>query len=79
VGRGEAMTDDRLFAKAADDEIENEPATSLDDADELEDDEELDPDNEDENLEDEEGIINDEDDDLDDEDIPMVDATENRR
>jgi hypothetical protein len=32
-----------------------------------------------EDLEDEEGIIEDEDDDLDEEDIPLVDATENRR
>jgi hypothetical protein len=70
------MTDNTLFSKAAEDEFEDEPARTLDDDEEGE---EIDPDNGDENLEDEEGIINDEDDELEDEDIPMVDATENRR
>jgi hypothetical protein len=46
--------------------------------DDLEDDDETDPDNP-ENLEDEEDILEDEDDEPEDEDLPLVDATENRR
>jgi len=56
-------------------------ATDIDDPDDedLEDlDDETDPDNP-ENLEDEQEILEDDDDELDDEDLPLVDATENRR